>query len=104
MKAAVYTAVKSIEFQDRPMLDAGPGEVGVKIKYCGICGTDLHIYFEGILPPGIVLGHESVGTVGGGRRSRGMEGGRPRCRRASGSLWQVLLLPSRQADPLCERL
>ena len=63
MKAAVYTAVKTIEFQDRPMLKAGPGEVVVKIKYCGICGTDVHIYFEGILPPGIVLGHENVGTV-----------------------------------------
>jgi 2-desacetyl-2-hydroxyethyl bacteriochlorophyllide A dehydrogenase len=63
MKAAVYTGVKKIEFQDRPMLKAGPGEVVVKIKYCGICGTDVHIYFEGILPPGIVLGHENVGTV-----------------------------------------
>jgi 2-desacetyl-2-hydroxyethyl bacteriochlorophyllide A dehydrogenase len=63
MRAAVYTGVKKIEFQDRPMLKAGPGEVVVKIKYCGICGTDVHIYFEGILPPGIVLGHENVGTV-----------------------------------------
>jgi 2-desacetyl-2-hydroxyethyl bacteriochlorophyllide A dehydrogenase len=63
MKAAVYTGVKGVEFQDRPIPRAGPGEVVVKIKYCGICGTDLHIYFEGILPPGIVLGHENVGTV-----------------------------------------
>ena len=63
MKAAVYTAVKTIEFQDRSMLKAGSGEVVVKIKYCGICGTDVHIYFEGILPPGIILGHENVGTV-----------------------------------------
>jgi (R,R)-butanediol dehydrogenase/meso-butanediol dehydrogenase/diacetyl reductase len=63
MKAAVYTALKTIEFQDRPMPKAGPGEVVVKIKYCGICGTDVEIYFEGILPPGIVLGHENVGTV-----------------------------------------
>jgi 2-desacetyl-2-hydroxyethyl bacteriochlorophyllide A dehydrogenase len=63
VQAAVYAAVKKIEFQDRPMLKAGPGEVVVKIKYCGICGTDVHIYFEGVLPPGIVLGHENVGTV-----------------------------------------
>jgi threonine dehydrogenase-like Zn-dependent dehydrogenase len=72
MKAAVYTAVRTIEFQDRPMLKAGPGEVVVKIKYCGICGTDLHIYFEGILPPGIVLGHENVGTVA--KVGEGVEG------------------------------
>jgi threonine dehydrogenase-like Zn-dependent dehydrogenase len=63
VKAAVYTALKTIEFRDRPMPKAGPGEVVVKIKYCGICRTDVDIYFEGILPPGIVLGHENVGTV-----------------------------------------
>ena len=63
MKAAVYEGVKSIKLQERPKPKAAPGEVVVKIKYCGICGTDLHIYYEGILPPGIVLGHENVGTV-----------------------------------------
>jgi threonine dehydrogenase-like Zn-dependent dehydrogenase len=63
VKAAVYTALKTIEFQDRPMLKAGPGEVVVKIKYCGICRTDVDIYLEGLLPPGIVLGHENVGTA-----------------------------------------
>jgi threonine dehydrogenase-like Zn-dependent dehydrogenase len=63
VKAAVYTALKTIEFQDRPIPRAGPGEVVVKIKYCGICRTDVDIYFEGLLPPGIVLGHENVGTV-----------------------------------------
>jgi 2-desacetyl-2-hydroxyethyl bacteriochlorophyllide A dehydrogenase len=63
MKAAVYTALKTIEFQDRPVPKAGPGEVVVRIKYCGICRTDVDIYFEGLLPPGIVLGHENVGTV-----------------------------------------
>jgi threonine dehydrogenase-like Zn-dependent dehydrogenase len=63
MKAAVYKAIKTIEFQDRPIPKASPGEVVIKIKYCGICGTDMHIYYEGILPPGIVLGHENVGTI-----------------------------------------
>jgi 2-desacetyl-2-hydroxyethyl bacteriochlorophyllide A dehydrogenase len=63
VKAAVYTGVNQIEFQNRPRLKAGPGEVVIKIKYCGICGTDVDIYFEGILPPGIVLGHENVGTI-----------------------------------------
>ena len=63
MKAAVYTGIKTIKFEERPVPKAGPGEAVIKIKYCGICGTDLHIYYEGILPPGIVLGHENVGTV-----------------------------------------
>ena len=63
MKVAVYEGVRSITFQDRPDLSAAPGEVIVKIKYCGICGTDLHIYYEGLLPPPMVLGHENVGTI-----------------------------------------
>jgi len=72
MKAAVYKALKTIEFQDRPIPKAGPGEIVIKIKYCGICGTDMHIYYEGILPPGIVLGHENVGTVA--EVGKGVEG------------------------------
>jgi 2-desacetyl-2-hydroxyethyl bacteriochlorophyllide A dehydrogenase len=63
LKVAVYEGVKSIKFEERPIPKAGPGEAVIKIKYCGICGTDMHIYFEGILPPGIVIGHENVGTV-----------------------------------------
>jgi len=74
MKAAVYTALKTIEFQDRPVPKAGPGEVVIRIKYCGICRTDVDIYFEGLLPPGIVLGHENVGSVA--EVGEGVEGGR----------------------------
>lgn len=63
MKAALYEAVKTIRLVDRPIPTAGPGEAVIKIKLCGICGTDLHVYFSGLLPPGIVLGHENVGIV-----------------------------------------
>ena len=63
MKAALYEGVKSVSIVDRPMPKAGPGEAVVKIALCGICGTDLHIYFEGMLPPPFVPGHENVGTI-----------------------------------------
>lgn len=65
MLVAVYEGVKSIRFEERPIPKAEPGEVVVKIKYCGICGTDMHLYFIGdpIIKPEIVLGHENVGTV-----------------------------------------
>jgi threonine dehydrogenase-like Zn-dependent dehydrogenase len=63
MKAALYEAVRTIRFVDRPVPRAGPGEAVVQIKLCGICGTDLHIYFSGMLPPGLVLGHENVGVI-----------------------------------------
>lgn len=64
MKVAVYEGVRSIKLEERPALKASLGEVIVKVKYCGICGTDLHAYLhEGLLSPGLVLGHEIVGTV-----------------------------------------
>jgi threonine dehydrogenase-like Zn-dependent dehydrogenase len=63
MKAALYEGDKTIRLTDRPIPKAGPGEAVVKIELCGICGTDLHIYFEGMLPPGFVPGHENVGII-----------------------------------------
>jgi threonine dehydrogenase-like Zn-dependent dehydrogenase len=63
MKAAVYIGDRTIRLEDRPLPKPGPGEAVVKIELCGICGTDLHIYFEGMLPPPFVPGHENVGYV-----------------------------------------
>lgn len=63
MKAAVYVGDQTIRFVNRPVPRPGPGEAVIKIALCGICGTDLHIYFEGMLPPGFVPGHENVGTI-----------------------------------------
>jgi len=65
MKVAFYKAVGNIEIQERPIPKAGPGQAVIKIKLNGICGTDMHLYFNGdvVVKPGIVLGHENVGTV-----------------------------------------
>ncbi len=49
----------------RPVPSPGPGEVLVRVRACGVCRTDLHVA-EGDLPvhrPGVVPGHEVVGTV-----------------------------------------
>jgi 2-desacetyl-2-hydroxyethyl bacteriochlorophyllide A dehydrogenase len=64
MKVAVYEGARKITLQERPDPKAAPGEVIVKIQYCGICGTDVHAYLhEGLIAPGLVLGHENVGTI-----------------------------------------
>lgn len=65
MKVAVYGGERSIRIEERPDPKAAPGEVIVRIKYCGICGTDVHAYLhESPIPPrGLVLGHENVGTI-----------------------------------------
>jgi threonine dehydrogenase-like Zn-dependent dehydrogenase len=41
-----------------------PGEALVKVEYCGICGSDVHGYLNGIvIPVGTVMGHELSGVV-----------------------------------------
>jgi len=35
----------------------------VRVKYCGICGTDVHGFMYDTVPPGIVMGHEYCGTI-----------------------------------------
>ena len=63
MKAAVFYGAGDIRIEDRPMPKAGPGQMVVKIDYCGVCGTDMEAYRYEIVKPVIVLGHENVGTV-----------------------------------------
>jgi 2-desacetyl-2-hydroxyethyl bacteriochlorophyllide A dehydrogenase len=63
MKAAVLKDKRTMVVEEVPAPKAGPGEVIIKIKYVGICGTDLHLYASGLLPPDTVMGHECVGVI-----------------------------------------
>ncbi len=65
MKALVYTQPGEMQWLDRPMPALIDGEVVLKIEAVGICGSDMHAW-HGHDPrrqPGLVLGHEFVGTV-----------------------------------------
>ncbi|HEV7516987.1 MAG TPA: alcohol dehydrogenase catalytic domain-containing protein, partial [Thermoanaerobaculia bacterium] len=46
-----------------PCPAAGPGEILLALRCCGLCGTDLWKLANGGVPAGSVLGHEVVGTV-----------------------------------------
>ena len=65
MKQAVMTAPGQIEFRRVPPPAIGPGQVRLRIRRIGICGSDLHVY-HGRHPytsyP-LVQGHEFAGTV-----------------------------------------
>lgn len=63
MKAAVFYGIGDLRVEERAMPKAGPGQMVVKIDYCGLCGTDVEAYNHEIIKPVIVLGHENVGTV-----------------------------------------
>ncbi len=49
----------------RPAPRAAAGEVVLRTRVCGLCGTDLFKLAHDTVPPGTVLGHELVGDVVG---------------------------------------
>ena len=63
MKAVVIKGPGNLEIVEKPVPTPGAGEVLVKIKYCGICGSDLHAFETGFLDPEITIGHEFSGII-----------------------------------------
>ncbi len=71
MKAAVYHAPYNVTGEEVEKPKAGAGEILVKMKACGICGSDLHTYRLGLfteeitkeVPQGRIPGHEFAGDV-----------------------------------------
>lgn len=65
MKAAVSTAIKTIETQEIPMPVLEPGEALIKVSYCGVCGSDIGGFLRGdpFAPFPHVFGHETSGTI-----------------------------------------
>lgn len=66
MRAVVYAGPNAVRVEDVPAPRIQlPGDALVRIERSAVCGTDLHAisgHFPG-LAPGMVLGHEFVGTV-----------------------------------------
>jgi L-iditol 2-dehydrogenase len=58
-------AYKEFEVQDMPEPAPGPRDVIVRVKACGICGSDVHGMdgSTGRRRPPIVMGHEAAGVV-----------------------------------------
>lgn len=64
MKAGVVHGIEDIRYEDIETPKAEPGKVLVKIKYTGICGSDIPRVNQGTAHyTPIVLGHEFSGTI-----------------------------------------
>lgn len=76
MRAAIYHGNHEVSIEDVAEPDVRPGHVKVKVSRNGICGTDLHEYYDGpiFIPPSdphpltgkampLILGHEFSGVV-----------------------------------------
>ncbi|MGI5918010.1 MAG: alcohol dehydrogenase catalytic domain-containing protein, partial [Anaerolineae bacterium] len=68
MTCAVLYGVGDVRLEQRPVPTPGPGEVLVRIKRVGICGSDIHYFTHGrigdfVVRDPMILGHESAGEV-----------------------------------------
>ncbi len=65
MLALLLKQYKQLSLVEMPKPEIAPDEILVRVKACGICGSDVH-GFDGStgrrLPP-IVMGHEAAGVV-----------------------------------------
>ncbi|GAA4712227.1 zinc-binding dehydrogenase [Brevibacillus fulvus] len=63
MKAAVYYDKGDIRYEEVALPMIGPDEILLKVKACGLCGTDIHKALDRLVSPGTVLGHEIAGEI-----------------------------------------
>lgn len=65
MKAAVFKNIEDIQVETRPIPVCPPDGLLVKVHFCGICGSDVRNYHNG-LKGGVtnqIMGHEIAGEV-----------------------------------------
>lgn len=63
MKALRFYGGKDVRLDDIPEPDPGPEEVKIKVKWCGICGSELHEYELGPLLIPVKRPHPRTGKI-----------------------------------------
>ncbi|ROZ52896.1 iditol 2-dehydrogenase [Rhodococcus sp. WS1] len=65
MQGLVFFGNREIELKQFPQPEPGPGEVIVRVRASGMCGSDLHFYRGGpaAAPGQFIQGHEPCGEV-----------------------------------------
>jgi (R,R)-butanediol dehydrogenase/meso-butanediol dehydrogenase/diacetyl reductase len=75
MQAVFFEGNRTFRVGESVPVEPGAGQVQIRVAYCGICGTDLHL-FHGAMAHRLtlphVMGHEMSGTIA--RVGRGVEG------------------------------
>jgi 2-desacetyl-2-hydroxyethyl bacteriochlorophyllide A dehydrogenase len=77
MKAAILKGPREVVLKEVPVPEISDDEVLVEVKYCGICGTDLHSFeIPSFFEVGTYLGHEISGIVAeAGKKVKGWKSG-----------------------------
>lgn len=62
-RVATVPRPRELQIADAEVPEPGPDQVLVEIRYCGVCGTDVHAFATPEMLPPAVFGHEWTGTV-----------------------------------------
>ncbi len=68
MKAVALQAVRRMELIDMPEPEPGPGDLKLRVRYSGVCGSDLHEFRSDLISKAAnrqtpIMGHEVSATV-----------------------------------------
>jgi L-iditol 2-dehydrogenase len=65
MRALLLSEYKTLSVVDMPTPDVGDDDVLVRVRACGVCGSDIHGYdgSTGRRIPPLVMGHEAAGVI-----------------------------------------
>jgi L-iditol 2-dehydrogenase len=63
MRAVVYRGVNDLRLETVPVPRIGANELLVKVAVCGVCPTDIKKIHYGTVPPPLIFGHETAGTI-----------------------------------------
>lgn len=81
IEAAYYCGDRTFRLESVQPQQPGAGEVQIDVAYCGVCGTDLHVYhgnMDARVGDHRVIGHEMSGTIAVlGEGVTGLEVGQP---------------------------
>lgn len=79
MRAAIFRSQEGIGVFDVPVPQPGPGQALVRMWWASVCGSDVHMIFDGLHDPAMegrpgFPGHEGVGEVIAGDLSTALPG------------------------------
>ncbi len=63
MRVVAISQERRLEILDLPSPVLEPDQVRIRVRFCGICGSDLHMRSSPTVPAGVVMGHEFMGVI-----------------------------------------